>query len=187
MVDREVAEPARFRSGRHRSARGNAPVAAASCTFPRTRWSLPPFDWTGDSIGARELVHTGRKVTITTALLRPPWADTFLILNDNKAGYVRAETSVFARRRLGRALRESGVTVAQRTSLAPSAATQARLASPARLDPLGRGHGEHVRVCRRDRVTRRRPTRPTRRRRARSDSSSGDSAERGTRPPAVPS
>ena len=51
-------------------------------------------------------------MTITTALLAPPWADTFLILNDNKAGYVRAGTSVFARRRLRRALRESGVTVA---------------------------------------------------------------------------
>ena len=52
-----------------------------------------PFDWTGDSSGARELVHTGRKVTITTALLRPPWADTFLILKDKKAGHVRVGTS----------------------------------------------------------------------------------------------
>jgi hypothetical protein len=78
-----------------------------------------PFEWTGDSVGARELVDTGRSMTITTALLAPPWADAFLILNDNKAGYVRAGTSVFARRRLGRALRESGVTVARRTSWRP--------------------------------------------------------------------
>jgi hypothetical protein len=78
-----------------------------------------PFAWTGDSVGAGEVVDTGRRLTITTAVLCPPWADTFLILKDNKAGYLRAGTSVFARRRLRRALRESGVTVAQRTSWRP--------------------------------------------------------------------
>jgi hypothetical protein len=77
-----------------------------------------PFAWTGDSIGTEELVDSDRSVTITTALLYPPWADTVLLLN-HKAWEVRVGTSVFARRRLRRALRESGVTVAQKTSWRP--------------------------------------------------------------------
>lgn len=100
------------RAGKRSHGRGQLLISADAVVFS-------PFDWTGDSSGSWELVHTGRKVTITTALLRPPWADTFLILKDKKTGHVRAGTSVFARRRLRRALRESGVTVAQRTSLGP--------------------------------------------------------------------
>jgi hypothetical protein len=64
---------------------------------------------------AGELAHTERGVTMTKARLCPPWSNTFLLLQ-HKTSYVRVGASGFARGKLRRALRESGVTVREETS-----------------------------------------------------------------------
>jgi hypothetical protein len=71
-----------------------------------------PFTGTG------ELVQSGRSVTFTTALLCPPWADTFFILS-HADWHVRVRTSVVARRKLRRAMRDAGMAVANQISWLP--------------------------------------------------------------------
>jgi len=65
-----------------------------------------------------ELTHTERSIAITTAWLRPPWCNTFVMLQSNRT-YLRLAVRRGARRRLGRALRETRVTVETATALNP--------------------------------------------------------------------
>jgi hypothetical protein len=64
---------------------------------------------------ARDFTSRERSVVITTARLRLPLANVFLLLHD-KDSEVRLAVSLFARRRLRRALRASGVSVDDQAS-----------------------------------------------------------------------
>jgi hypothetical protein len=99
------------RSGQRSRGQGQLFVSPDAVVFA-------PFAWDSKSTGTGELVDSGREVTLTTALLYPPWAQTFLILSHGD-WVVRVQTSMFARRRLRRALREAGLTVAGQTSWRP--------------------------------------------------------------------
>jgi hypothetical protein len=60
--------------------------------------------------GSRALAHTDPSITITRVWLSSPWASTFVLVHDRDR-YVRVGTRLFARHRLRRALRDSGLTV----------------------------------------------------------------------------
>jgi hypothetical protein len=77
-----------------------------------------PSDATRKLIGAGYLEDTERSVTMTTVLMRPPWSNTFLLLQD-KTLLVRGGASLFARHKLRRALQQSGVTVQEEKSWRP--------------------------------------------------------------------
>jgi hypothetical protein len=79
---RELIGPSNFavsatvtRSGRRLHGRGELVIAPDSIVFA-------PFASSGELAEAGEFAHTGRSITITRARLRPPWADTFLLLRD---------------------------------------------------------------------------------------------------------
>jgi hypothetical protein len=74
-----------------------------------------PSDETRRLTGADDIEDTERSVTMTTALIRPPWSNTFLLLQD-KSSPVLVRASPFARHKLRRALQQSGVTVHERKS-----------------------------------------------------------------------
>jgi hypothetical protein len=74
----------------------------------------------GDASSGRSLTHTGPSLTLTTAVLAAPWATNYLTLEDHR-GKVRVATSLFVRRRLRRALSETGVTVHDEIRLRPPA------------------------------------------------------------------
>jgi hypothetical protein len=74
-----------------------------------------PSDATRKLTGAHDLEDTERGVTMTTALMRPPWSNTFLLVQD-KSSPVLVRASLFARHKLRRALRQSGVTVHEKKS-----------------------------------------------------------------------
>ena len=74
-----------------------------------------PSDETRKRTGADDLEDTERSVTMTTALMRPPWSNTFLLLQD-KTSPVLVRAPLFARHKLLRALQQSGVTVHEEKS-----------------------------------------------------------------------
>ncbi|MBV9164859.1 MAG: hypothetical protein JO342_01780 [Solirubrobacterales bacterium] len=59
--------------------------------------------------------HSEGDITMVTARLCPPWANTFLFLQDSDST-VRIAASMSARRGLRRALRDAGVTVHEQSS-----------------------------------------------------------------------
>jgi hypothetical protein len=68
----------------------------------------------------RSLTHTAPALTLSTALLAPPWANTFLVLEDHRSR-VRVAASILVRRRLRRALRMSGRTLHEELCMHPPA------------------------------------------------------------------
>ena len=74
------------------------------------RIAFAPFATTSMLLVGRELVHRTRTVTIARAWLRPPWANSFVLLDDRNL-HLCAGTPRLARRRLLRRLREAGFTV----------------------------------------------------------------------------
>jgi hypothetical protein len=74
-----------------------------------------PFASPGRREGVGRFAHTASSVTVTTALLCPPWLNTSLLLQ-NRSSSVRVAAPVFARRKLRRALRAAGVTVQGETA-----------------------------------------------------------------------
>ena len=115
---REMVAPSNFavsatmmRSGRPAHGRGELLISPGSVVFA-------PFASTGSLAGVDELTHTGRTITVTTAWLCPPWANTFLLLRHGNSR-VRVVTSISARRKLKHSLRKSGMTVREETSSRP--------------------------------------------------------------------
>jgi hypothetical protein len=100
-----------MRSGRPVHGRGELRISPDSVVFA-------PFASTGSLAEAGEFAHSGRTITMTTAWLRPPWANTVLFLRHGNA-HVRLAMSISARRRLKQSLRKSGMTVNEETSWGP--------------------------------------------------------------------
>lgn len=89
---------------RHRSrGRGTLMISPDSVVFY-------PSALTHKRTRAGDLLHSDGSVTVTTARLCPPWANTFVILQD-RSSRVRLAASVFSRGKLRRALREAGFIV----------------------------------------------------------------------------
>ena len=76
------------------------------------------FDPCGRGRAIGKFGHAASTITITTVRLAPPWANTFLML-ENRSGRIRLAVSVFARRGLARALRETDLTVRELRSPRP--------------------------------------------------------------------
>ena len=74
------------------------------------RIAFVPFATTSRLSVGRELVHRARTVTIARAWLRPPWANSFVLLDDRNL-HLCAGTPPFARRRRPRRLQQAGFTV----------------------------------------------------------------------------
>lgn len=99
-------------SGRRRShGRGELLISPGSIVFT-------PFASTSKLALAESFSHTDRSVTVTTARLRAPWANTFVLLHSN-GSYLRVSAPAFASRKLRRALLESGFEVQAQAWRAP--------------------------------------------------------------------
>lgn len=89
-------------------------------------WITPEGVSFAESAGTRQFVHGSPDVVLVRARLRPPLANTFLILRAGRAR-LRVTVSGLNRRRLRRALRQTGLTVVDVTRwTAPVSATSAR-------------------------------------------------------------
>jgi hypothetical protein len=111
-----------------RALEGIATFAVRATVMPRRRSARPSHHRgvlmisadeivfaTRDPSGTRRFAHADRSITMTKARLRPPWSNTYLLLQDKKSA-VRVAAPFVARRALRSAVRESGVKLIERSS-----------------------------------------------------------------------
>jgi hypothetical protein len=90
-------------SGPSRWVRGELRISPGAIVFS-------PFATAHPGEGAGDLIHRARTIAMTTAWLSPPWANTFLLLQDGTS-HARVAAPLRSRRRLARELARSGLTL----------------------------------------------------------------------------